>query len=98
VRPYIENTGKPKKFNREFKSPELPKIDNNPNTATITGRMKGTLKVSIKSRLPIKCLRDSAKAKGHASNTDRSEDKAACFRVNFNAAQSAVVKVRFWSA
>ena len=31
-------------------------------------------------------------------NTDRSEDKAACFRVNFNAAQSAFVKVRFWSA
>ena len=39
--------------------------------------MKGTLKAMIKSRRPLNCLRDKANAKGHASNTDKRDDKAA---------------------
>ena len=90
--------GNPKTCNKEFKIPEWPKIDSKPNTATITGRMKGTLKATIKSCRPLNCLRDKAKAKGHASNTDKRDDREACSKVNSNAALSAAVKIKFWSA
>ena len=60
--------------------------------------MKGTLKATIKSCRPLNCLRDKAKAKGHASTTDKRDDRAACSMVNSNAALSAAVKVKFWSA